>query len=185
MRPGLYKLGKLLKTWDELIFEGIVAEDNLLKTASFKILNKMEINGTLVIPEYITNIGRIDHCYYMDGIIFPSETLILSYEFLRGCILLTEIKCPKVNQICAGFASNNPNLEKVYLGHPYWIGCNSLCDCPNLKSIIYDGTIEEFMNIHFTGPWGMNTNPLCKVICDDGEISVNKFHCLKYTGEDR
>ena len=63
------------------------------------------------------------------------------------------------------------NLETVYLPNSItFLQMDAISDCPNLRYIAYEGTKEDFYNIHledFTG------DKIVIIQCDDGDIEWN------------
>ena len=71
------------------------------------------------------------------------------------------------------FSGNNV-LKRVFLPRGITTKGNDIFyGCSQLTEIWYDGTIEEYNENIGTTKFGALINPKCKIICTDGDISVN------------
>jgi len=98
-QPGLYETGSnytvLIKTWDELIADGIIQEtDGVIKGVSAK---KADLNGDLYLSTTATTIGScaFQNWQGITGVYVPDNITTAESMAFQMCYSLTSVRLPK------------------------------------------------------------------------------------------
>ena len=164
--PGLYETGSnytvLLKGWDDLIKEGVLADNGKANQTS-------EIAGDLVIPDIITSLAAYSYnnCTYLTGVILPNTLTEINQSVFEGCTNLQNIVIPDaVTIIGANAFKNCTRLSSVVFGEESQLTSvgqtNSSSDgifakCTNLTSIKLPNKLVQIPKGMFYGCTGFTS----------------------------
>lgn len=137
LAPGLYQTGSnytvLLKTWDELINEGILNSTG----SGVPSAQRTNVVGDLVLGNSVTTINLFSVCTELTSIVIPSSA----------------------TNVISGAFQNCSNLQRIILpANITFTGQNTFDGCKNLKEVYYAGTLEQWCQTNFE--W-WNSNPCC------------------------
>jgi len=139
---NIYYTGDIAK-WCSL--RGIA---NILSTATTLYIGGQKIEGDLIIPDGITNIG--EHSFYMrtelTSVIIPNSVISIGDGAFYGCTGLTSVTLGNgVKTIANGTFSGCVGLTSLTIPSSLTkIDTDAFKSCTNLKNIYYTGDIAEW-----------------------------------------
>jgi len=134
-------------TFHNLPIKSIVIPDNIKKIEE-RAFAESDL-GTIILSN---NIEIIETCSFkncsLQSIIIPDSVKVIESQAFEGCYNLFKVVLPR-------------DIEEIY---DY-----AFSFCNELKSIIYQGTKEEWNKVQLESGWRDNSN-LTKIICNDGVV---------------
>ena len=136
LAPGIYETGtmNLTTSWEDLISNGVLNSDGSKVSGQ-----ETNLAGDLVLPNTLTSLpdSAYVNCSNLTSITIPDSVTSIGKLAFQQCSSLTSITIPdSVTSIGSTIFYNNKNLKTVY----------------------YEGTIEQWCNITLPGS---NSNPCC------------------------
>ena len=134
-------------TFFDLPIKSIAMPDNIkkIKERAFEGSNL----GTIILSN---NIEIIETCSFkncsLQSIILPDSVKVIESSAFEGCYNLFKVVLPR-------------GIDEIY---DY-----AFSFCNELKSIIYQGTKEEWNKVQLESEWGADSS-LTKIICNDGVL---------------
>lgn len=143
--PGLYETGsnytKLLKSWDELVSEGVVSVTDGVVTTGYTSgdnASSEKLAGDLMLPYdgSVTDVGYLAFfkCTELTGVKIPESVKIIGQQAFAGCWELTTVELSK-------------GVELIDYGAFDYDGM--------INTVIYNGSAEEWCKITFDN-WQSN-----------------------------
>ena len=175
-----FTLGANTKT----IFPYAFAENQTIQTINLN--DKLEYIGFRAFS-YCKNLGNVD---------FPDSLKSIQGESFYDCDSITSVRTGRgLNLISYGAFDKMDNLTEVYIedcseilqifytfiscpklnyvslpSNLYFLGVDSFVNSPQLTSLEYRGSMEQFLNTNI--PLDFSTTSIRSIVCNDGTISV-------------
>lgn len=118
-------------------------------------------------------------CYgadlYINGkkatkLVIPEGVTTISFDAFENCESLTSVEIPE-GVVSVGSFDGCTNLKRIDIAHSVTeIAYSAFSECPNLKSIYYDGTKAEWNKLYYESSWS-SSPPKYTVYCSDGKIT--------------
>ncbi len=141
--------------------------------AAFNSCTKL---AKIEIPNTVLSIGKhaFATCTSLKTVVFESDSnlqTINDYAF-NSCTELINVVLPsRVTSLSKGSFGNCENLSVITIPNSVKaIGENAFYRCISLKTIIFDGTVEQWNNIQFGDNWDSETGNYY-VKCTDGIVN--------------
>ena len=125
---------------------------NKVTSIGYNAFSDCQSLRSIILSNSITQIdsGAFQNCDSLSSIILPNNLTSISNGILSDCDILTEVTIP---------------ASVISIGHYVFDSSKSL------KSITYEGTIEQWNTISIESSWNFNTS-IEQINCSDGTITL-------------
>jgi hypothetical protein len=172
-------------------------DDDYIEEKEFEeFIGLEEIN----IPEKITDIGKsaFKDCPFLSNLTLPKTLKIIRAYAFENCDKLSNINfndgTPIIMHDAFRRCSNLSHIELAERDATQRIDAFAFFECPKLKTVNYNGTVESFNNIYCynydNGDMKLMSNMInkvfdngCTIICKDGKINVGATESYKYNNK--
>ena len=111
-------------------------------------------------------------CAGLTNIEMPNSVIAIGFNAFRWCKNLTNIKIPSnVTSIGSSAFYGCTGLTSIEIPRVADLASTVFCDCTNLTSMTFLGTVSEWNNITKGENWNKNV-PATEVVCSDGVVPL-------------
>ena len=173
---GLFKDGVMVKSWDELIAEGLVVDNDGTITSSYDTntgdTSPKSLDGDLILPYGVREIGNkaFYECTSLKGVTIPDSVTSVNKNAFYNCSSLTNVIIPdSVTSIGVEAFRNCSSLTSITIGNGVKnIGRAAFNYCNSLTSV-HITDIEAWCEIDFSSS-GSNPLDYAKNLYLNGEL---------------